>query len=324
MATNIMVFVHGMHTTAEPTDPLPKYEQIWDQLTRARPELNGLITERVLTEWGQPLTGVPARDDQRITAAQRRIVELLDRDVAQGAGESGDHFIVDWHWLWPVRTILDRFIRQPVIQRGFTDAAYYMSPDGEARVREAVYASVLGALQPFSSTPDVRLHIVAESLGVTVAHDFLFALFNQDPSYVPGYSTQVPPGSAVTELTQWRARAAAGDLVLGSFVAVASQLPLFLLRKQALVDLFAANTPAKDVRIDPAPLGLTDSQIRWRLFYDVDDLLAYPTRHLYSPRHHIEEIQVESADRPDKAHLVYWERDDVIKPAADLIADRSV
>lgn len=278
----------------------------------------------VKTEWGHQLSADPPdRGDHKVSGAQARILHLIKRSTVEAAGEGKDVRISDYHWFWPFRWILNRFVRERIIQRGFTDAAYYMAPDGEAYVREAVYGEILRELDDHTGDTEVRLHLIADSLGVTVAHDFLFALFNDTDGYEPGYTKQTdPPPTEVAALNTWRAKAESGELRVGSFVAAGSQLPVFLLRKQAIVNRFYENKDSDDERVNPRLLGLSEDTVQWLLFYDVDDLLAYPTRHLYAPRKAIREVQVESADRPDKAHTKYWRKKKVLEEAASLILSR--
>jgi hypothetical protein len=119
----------------------------------------------------------------------------------------------------------------------------------------------------------------------------------------------------IQRLSTWRAKAASGALTLGSFVATASQLPVFLLRKQGLVERLAGGQ-----QLDPAVIGVHGRHEQWLLFYDVDDLLGYPTRHLYAPRTGIREIQVDSSDLFHDAHTRYWkEGGTVVERAARFI-----
>ena len=56
--------------------------------------------------------------------------------------------------------------------------------DLEVAVREAVFSQVFEKLEA-SQDGEIHLHIVAHSLGVTIAHDFLYALFGRqvDPAF---------------------------------------------------------------------------------------------------------------------------------------------
>jgi hypothetical protein len=322
MPADILIFMHGMTTQEGTRDPRGHYDRIWKALVREQPDLATRFDATIYTEWGQEIAGngpgdpaLGKRDDRKLSAAQAHMIEAT-RDKRLTSGERLDVTRFDVPLLGPVRWLMDRFIREPVMQRGLPDVAYYMSPEGEGYVRDAVYPQVLTKLAPFVDEPQTRLHIIAESLGVTVAHDFLFALFNPDP-YVPGYVRQSePPPSQAEALLHWRGRANRGELVLGSFIATASQLPMTLLRKQSIVERFYPQPPRQ---LDPSVIGIAGDEVRWLLFYDVDDLLAYPTRHLYSPRDAIEEVQVDSSDLPHRAHVNYWAQQEVVRRAADQL-----
>jgi hypothetical protein len=88
------------------------------------------------------------------------------------------------------------------------------------------------------------------------------------------------------------------------------------MRKQAMVDkLF------KHQGLDPVDIGVVSSGIQWKFFYDIDDLLGFASRNLYSPNHAIMDIQVDSGDSPLNAHVGYWENDIVIRETAKLFYD---
>jgi hypothetical protein len=117
----------------------------------------------------------------------------------------------------------------------------------------------------------------------------------------------------------WRSRAAEGRLRLGSKSSAASQLPLLMLRKQKLVDLL--NEPG--ARIDASVIGIReDGAPHWLLFYDVDDVLGFPTRPLFSPERALHEIEVRTGLEPLSAHLGYWRNVRVQEEVANLLASR--
>jgi hypothetical protein len=118
----------------------------------------------------------------------------------------------------------------------------------------------------------------------------------------------------------WRARAVEGRLVLGSKSSAASQLPLLLLRKQRLVD--ALTVPG--ARIDASVIGIRpDAGTQWLLFYDVDDVLGFPTRPLFTPERALKEIEVRTGLEPLSAHLGYFRNVRVQDEVAALLAARA-
>jgi hypothetical protein len=106
---------------------------------------------------------------------------------------------------------------------------------------------------------------------------------------------------------------------LGSIVSLASQIPLLLLSKQFVVDeLFAGKT------LSPSDIGIPDNtdQIIWKIFYDIDDLLAFPTGFLYGDHRAIKDYQIDSGNYPHIAHGGYWKSPAVHKEVAELLSRR--
>lgn len=89
------------------------------------------------------------------------------------------------------------------------------------------------------------------------------------------------------------------------------------MRKQELVDLLSRGDFLKAVDI-----GIVEvNKIKWKLFYDVDDLIGFASRRLYDSDsgNAIMDIQVDSADNPAKAHTEYWENPKVIDETSQLL-----
>jgi hypothetical protein len=97
--------------------------------------------------------------------------------------------------------------------------------------------------------------------------------------------------------------------------SMASTLPILLLRSQTVVNRFFNSQ-----KLDPGVVGVYPGQgVRWKSFYDIDDILAFPVRELFSPNEGIVDVQVDTADLPDAAHSGYWEESRVIREVADLL-----
>jgi hypothetical protein len=100
---------------------------------------------------------------------------------------------------------------------------------------------------------------------------------------------------------------------------MASQLPLFVMRKQSLVDQLAAGQV-----LDPSAIGVVaNGQTQWLIVYDVDDPLGFATRELYGDHPEMRQVQVDAGDTPIRAHTAYWSNKLVIREAAQLIATRA-
>lgn len=337
---NILTLIHGMTPADEPVSPYRMYESFWSALVSARPELEQIIAKRVGVQWGHEMVAQPTdvdrawgfldgapfgalRPDERLTRAQTAIKNLISyREIQKTPGPNnrvlgglaGDFGM-------GVGALLRKFttpFRENMVVSGIGDVVYYCSEEGETYVRQVVYDQILRNLDPFLGRAEVRFHIFSHSMGVTVAHDFLYGLFA--PGHEPDF---VKRGQGSVEARKryegWRAKAQRGELRLGSLGTAASQIPLFAMRKQRFVDHFFQGH-----KIDPSVIGVTEkNKIQWNVFYDIDDVLGFATRRLYSPDHAIRDVQVDCGTMPDPAHTGYWKNADVIRWTADSIVENA-
>lgn len=339
---NALVMVHGMVPDPAPSSPFPQYEAFWQALLAQAPALAASVGLRAGVQWGHEMPALTAqvlaaatpwgyqppanpaqlRPDERLTDAQIYVGARVDYSNVRSDPSPQNHLLngpfssdVSLLLLRPVIT----YLRENTLQRGFGDAVYYCSAEGERATRLQVYSQILTRLDALAAPGGVRLHLIGHSLGATVAHDFLYGLFA--PNHTPDFLAQARRTPARAQFERWRERAQDGRLTLGSFVTMGSQLPLFVMRTQALIDRLAANT-----QLDPGVLGIapTDPQARWVNFYDIDDMLGFTTRRLYQECPALVEVQVDSNDLPDRAHIDYWVTPAVVRRTADLLAANCV
>jgi len=315
---NVFVLIHGMIPDREATSPFIQYDLFWQKLLEHQAGLKDLIHKRIGVQWGHELPdpGRDPRDDEKLTRAQQQVHERVSIKAVR-ADDDPNNIVMRGIFGGDIGIpILRRWLvqgREGIILHELGDVIYYCSKEGEAKVRAVVYEQILANLKAYLGK-QVRLHLFAHSLGVTLAHDFLYGLFAPDhqPHFID--EAQGTP-RARKAFAQWRDKAQRKELALGSFNAVASQLPLFIMRKQSLVDLLF-----DDRLLDPAVIGIVDhARIRWQLFYDVDDLLGFSTRRLYAPNGAIREVQVNAGILPNTAHTGYWNNQTVIRRTATLL-----
>ncbi len=329
---NVLVMIHGMTPNPEVRSPFDGdqkywgYNDFWNALRKEQPKLGELFPSGFIgVEWGHELPeqfSLPVdklRDDQRLRRAENFVNERVAYDNL--TKDPSDNNItmsflngrgVDFPWFTPPVRALIVGLRESIVTHGFGDVVYYCSANGETQVRQAVYSQVLKQLDPYVDEPDVRLHLIGQSLGVTLTHDFLYGLFTskeESDFYHQGNDDDQK------RFKTWQDKAGNGQLKLGSLTSTASQLPLFMMRKQKLVDRLA-----KGELIDATTIGIVDSnRVQWQLFYDVDDLLGFGTRRLYKAGDAIKEFQVDSNDNPGDAHTSYWKNRTVIEKTAELL-----
>lgn len=312
---NVIVMIHGMIPESEPSSPFPMYDRFWDALVDAQTQLTAVIGKIIPVQWGQEMPGQsrPPRIDEKLTRAQNFLESLVSYEQMKLISEPNNVTIRDIGIPIVQQQLIS--MREQIILHGLGDVVFYCSGEGEKIVRSEVYRQVLSGLKEFEMEKEVRLHVIGHSLGVTIAHDFLYGLFRSSGN--AGFLSQGDP-ETVVRFQYWQTKARIDELKLGSFVSFASQLPLFVMRKEKLVEDFYSGK-----RLDPKVIGIRDARLRWLIFHDVDDLLGFASRRLYSPRDAIKDIQVNCGLLPDSAHVNYWKNKTVITETARLIFTNS-
>lgn len=341
---NVLVIIHGMSPEDKVRSPFDSngkfwgYDEFWKALCNKKSELLQLFPQNftgldgfprhfIGVEWGHELPKSPKpsvdemREDRRLMRAQNFINERIAYDSLTKDSDANNITLsvfsghgIDFPNLTPLVRALVVGLRESIVTRGLGDVVYYCSTQGECYIRQTVYSQVLKQLDPFLNQTEVRLHLIGQSLGVTLTYDFLYGLFKPNDNYTPGFYEQ-GENIDVERFKKWRQKAQNNQLKLGSLTSTASQLPLFTMRKQELVDRLAKKQP-----IDARDIGIVDSnRIQWQLFYDVDDLLGFGTRRLYNCGNAIREYQVDTGDNPGDAHTGYWQSQTVIEKTAELL-----
>jgi len=333
---NVLVMIHGMIPDLDPKSPFENskdgkywgYNAFWAALLKQQHKLSEHFPHGFIgVEWGQELPEEASwatndlREDHQLTRAQNFVNDRIAYDnlikdpdpnnitMSLFSGRGADVPLLS-----PMVRGLVVGLRESIVTRGLGDVLYYTSTQGECFVRKTVYSQVLKHLDPYLDEPEIRIHLIAQSLGVTITHDFLYGLFKPDDNYTPGFYEQ-GEDEDVKRFKAWRQKAQDKQLKLGSLSSAASQLPLFSMRKQEMVNRFASHQT-----LDAKDIGVLDSNhIQWQLFYDVDDLLGFGTRRLYNCGRAIREYQVDSSDNPGDAHTAYWKNDTVIEKTAELL-----
>lgn len=343
---NILIFVHGMMPEDIPNSPISVYNQLWNSVKNLDNTLGQRIDfeDIVVVQWGH----YDARQspDEKINIAERFIAEKIDNKIlAENPGLKNLNLLqniinlpIGHHPSEITRPYL-HLLRQTIFLKGLGDAVYYCGEQGKIAVQVAVYAPILQRLEHYRlNEPDtrIRLHIIAHSLGVTIATDFLYGLFSpqtillenepqkrQDPTLfitkARDENLEHLRKEVIDRYKFWRAPKNASRLELGSIVSLASQLPLLLLSKQRVVDeLFAGRT----LSLEDIGIPEHTNQILWKIFHDIDDLLAFPTGCLYGDHRAIKDFQVDSGNYPNIAHTDYWKSPVVHKEVAELLSRR--
>ena len=89
-----------------------------------------------------------------------------------------------------------------------------------------------------------------------------------------------------------------------------------VMRKQIMIDKLFSHQG-----LDPGDIGVVSTGIQVKFFYDIDDVLGFSGRNLYSPNDAMMDIQVDVGDTPQSAHTGYWKNETVIRETVQLFYD---
>ncbi len=328
MNANILLMIHGVVEDTQPSSHTPDYNELWDFLQKKQPLLTERINEVIRVEWGHsPLPKTPdLLPDEKLTAAENTIVAATNYATIKASATPDDSFLELTPDFLPrliLRPILSR-VKEQVIVAGIGDVFYYTSSEGERSVRDRVYSEFMRGMEPYKNADNVALHLIGHSQGATIGFDFLFGLLAPDSEFASGRPGFVEDEQGSPEMvaayTHWRDMAQAGRLTLGSKSSFGCQIALMMLRKQKLVDRLAAGQ-----RLDPTVIGVPKSgPPKWKIFFDTDDVLGFPTRRLFDSVGSIREYEVDSDWNPLASHTSYRLNDEVQREIAKLIADNLI
>ena len=317
---NAVIFIHGITTELDPPEPVGDlYQPMWKSLASHIPGFEATYWLPIFVKWGNVFPGdaKPFRPDQKLSLAEKQLSALTTKKVQALPGSTR----LDTGWPG-IRKNLEGV--RDRLMRGLADGIYYSSAEGERHVRQVVYGQVLNALKPqLRAGYEVRLHIIAHSLGNAIAHDFLYGIFNsrKDPDFAKGPVSNKAHRRTYRELREL-SKGRGARVSFGSFSSMASPMPFFVVRNQSMVNLLA-----KKGRLDASQIGIRVKQrdLQWKVFYDKYDLLAFPTRNLYrDPNGSIGDYNVSTGWLPLSAHLGYWGNKDVRRETAELLSRRRI
>jgi hypothetical protein len=355
MEKNIVILIHGIAINMKPEDPGVWMKKFWQDVCKKDDRLKNILPQDCLyVKWGQPIGSppqAPTRDDQYLCDAENYAGDRTSYENVSTDSDPNNHVINDGVWeiiayLWKaspwyfkpfvlllvlpvlfwgnrIKNKLNGALRNQLLLAGLGDAVYYVSQEGEDQLRKYIYGAFAAFIDRYPED-EIRIHVISHSLGVTIAHDFLYGLFTK-----PQAPTAVSNDAAFIRVKMRTQSQSPQRVVLGSFTSFASQLPLMHLRKTKFVRSFGndfrTSSPTRPV-LNAADIGTeTDSKetgkTKWNIFYDRDDPLGFPTRRLYiDSKKRIQEYQV-STGILGEAHVNYWTNDQVISKTARLIAE---
>ncbi len=331
---NILIFVHGIMLEEHPPLGRAQYRLLWDAIEESHPDLGQRFedVDRLEIEWGKFVRDT-IEPDQWINLAEEHLARILDPDEVRKNPNPNNLILPQRRSTIPTRA-WDSMVgplRQVLLVRGLGDMFYYCGSDGQIAVQLSVFQQILEAMEAYRHRESLklRLHVVGHSLGVSIANDFLHALFSPYGARLNGQEARLPRffrtdvlkarrELSLERLAYWRQNAPA-RLELGAIASLGSALPLTLLRSQRVVDLLATGNT---LPVDEVGIASEERDIVWKNFYDDLDPLSLPVRPLFGDHAGVQDVQVRSGEDPWGTQA-YWGCPEVQLHVAELLARRA-
>lgn len=339
---NILIFVDCLMLTDTSLAELNRYETLWKKVEKSH-NLSERIEDIISVDWGQDCERMSeTRLDEKINQAQKFISEKLNLDRIR-QNPSINNIVLSNSEREPWWRSLVQPMRDILFGAG-NGTIYYVGEDGRIAVQLVAYRQILEVLEKYrpqiekdlkreEPTIKLRFHAIGDGLGAVVINDFLHGLFShtgkrlrkhseqaKEPKIVTSDVLQEEKRETVESYLFWRRAAQENRLELGSIVSIASQLPLMLLRSQRVVDAFANG---ETLQADEIGIPHNAKEIIWKVFYDIDDLQAFPVRPLFGAHPAIQDIQVDVGSGLH-THINYWENQKLHEHIAELLNRRVV
>lgn len=318
---NILVLIHGITPDRNPPDPAGgDYAKFLAAIQARDQSILGKFDKTIQIKWGEKYPGNPAGDysNYLLAEAERKLTDLSQDNTV--SSPTNEYHEKSRPWYHPIDLAIAgqmRNIKRSIVTYGLSDAIFYCSDDGERDMRKFVYKQVSDEILAFvKAGQEVAIHVVAHSLGVTVAHDFLYGIFNKNQSsdFSADQAILAEVRDAYKGVQAFSFAPPTRKVFLGSFTAMASQLPLMAVRRDKLVRLFAAGQKMDAADIGVGTLG---SYMQVSFFHDPDDVLGFPSRELYQDNPAMRDVCVDNGLAPADGHTKYWTNDNVIQDVVE-------
>lgn len=295
MIQDFAILIHGINPDLIPGDSIEALDGFLATLCQDDEHLSCRFPpERVIPiRWGHPQQGRPdegasfSRDEQ-LFVAQNRILQVI---TAVEPELTPDDYL-PWS-----RAQVAIALQRTLLISGIGDVVYFTGSDGYRTIQRIVFRQLQQRIQhllcsgQLDPSDTIRLHLFAESLGVSISYEFLALLFGprrlghalsdlldsdmlsffQRLNHTHSKSREHPTTQADGHTFVADGAPTGPAFIFGSFIAAASQLPLLLQRRQHAIEELARGDC-----LDPAHIGVHPSCDcpRWLLFHDPRDILS--------------------------------------------------
>lgn len=281
----VFIYIHGI--VGRSAGPHRKdYRAIQKGLAKAGIDTPAL-EDSVQVEWGWPTPDAPKTGE--LAVAQERLAAALTK------APRGDRFT----------GFLVNGLRE-LIQYGWSDIAYYATPEGEYHARHDTWSQILDRV-PLDQ--EVDLNIISHGLGTLLAHDFLFHLFS-GRRRTQRRAVCGTEDSWTSAEVNWRLR---------RLITLGSPLGPLAIRGAGMVDKLSTEPGPW---LDASEIGLdrpsfSDEMPIWLNVWDRHDVVSFPVGGLYDAGDAVRDLYPDFSNWPPRAHGRYWKSRKVHKALAE-------
>ncbi|MFB2882093.1 acylphosphatase [Floridanema aerugineum] len=333
---NILLFVHGVIPLNSKFSETKLYDLLWEPVKKQH-KLSERIDDIISVNWGHYLADTEEdRLDEKLHKAEEFIANQLN--LKAQSQKITNNSLQPW---W--RSLLHP-LQNLIWSQGIGAAIYYSGIEGKIALQLAVYSQILDLLEKYrhqiernlakkEATIKIRLHAISSGLGTNIVNDFLHGLFYQtgnqsnhnpeldkEPTIANSPILAEEKRETVERYLFWRTATQKKHLEIGSIVTMASQLPLLLLSSQRVVNTLANQDT---LSIDEIGIPEQTQEIIWKVFYDINDLSAFPISSLFGGHPAIEDIAIEMSNNYYN-YPNYWENEVIHTHVAELLNRRVI
>ncbi|XWK86243.1 MAG: acylphosphatase [Phormidium sp.] len=333
---NILLFVHGVIPHNSNFSETKLYDLLWESVKKQH-KLSERIDDIISVNWGHYLADTEeARLDERLNKALEFIAKQLN--LRSKSPKITNTSLQPW-WRSLLHPLQNLIWSHPI-----GAAIYYSGIEGKIALQLAVYSQILELLEKYrhqiernlakkETNIKIRLHAISSGLGTNIVNDFLHGLFSQignrikndpeqakEPTIASSHILAEEKQETVERYLFWRVAAQKKHLEMGSIVTMASQLPLLLLSSQRVINTLANQDT---LSIDEIGIPEQTQEIIWKVFYDINDLSAFPISPLFGGHPAIEDIAIEMSNNYYN-YPNYWENEVIHTHVAELLHRRVV
>jgi hypothetical protein len=303
-----LVFINGMTPYLDEHNWEEEYTDLLDGVAKYHPEIKELLSDQIIFfQWGHPKEKGEHSPEAELARAQKHIKEMIYPP------RSFKHKIADFF-----STFLGygRLAKVDNFLPGLGDVLWANTPHNISQIRHDFIDTMI---QKGIKPDEIKsLHFISHSYGVTLGFDFIRDLFSSELSLADEKRNRGLLGDQLRYWSTLRSSVLSEDLSLGSFVGLASQLPMSITRSPNLLKTLSFG---KSIPVNCFGISKDLDTPKIQFYYDKHDLLGFPTANIFETTKAIKDIEVNTGLLPISAHNDFWSTKKVHQSIGELLKE---